>query len=263
MLKCASFWFRPLFGWVEGGSHFSWDVFPEKAYWSSSKLKISNTITTESGVGSENQRRIDATNHSKIWNKKSLSNTNFQEFLQNHTPSCERLYSGVQYGGCIPNMMLGNHMKISDHGRPNWTNGRAVPLAWCANANHPINITNIYVRVYPINRPRWEHAKILTKQTPSTNIVSVRRPPKEKLFAWKTNINQLLQQTWCQHVGPPNPKKTFQKKHPHKLFWPQVTSNFAPAVHNDHRWVPWSESCFGSGHRIGKLLGPAWWQDLG
>ena len=94
-LNCASFWFRPFLGFL---GCFPW----KRPIGRVPSGRHKKTITTESGVGSENQRRIDVTNRSKIWNKNPLSNTNFQKFLQNHTHSCERLYSSVQYGGCIP-----------------------------------------------------------------------------------------------------------------------------------------------------------------
>lgn len=150
-----------------------------------------------------------------------------------------------------------------------WTNGCVVPLAWCAVANDPINITNIYCKGIT-HHPPFKKTSNLTDHggstlrfwwtNPSTNIVSACRPHKNCLLEKTPSSTNIMS---CSMSAPQTPKNMFEKTTSSQTFWPQVTSNFAPAVHNDHRWVPWSESCFGSGHHSGKLLGPAWWQDLG
>ena len=70
------------FFWVEVvESHFLGCFPPKKRPIVEFQLKHISTdaIPTESRVGSENQRRIDATNRSRIWKKSSVSNTHLRE----------------------------------------------------------------------------------------------------------------------------------------------------------------------------------------
>lgn len=107
-----------------------------------------------------------------------------------------------------------------------WTNGCVVPLAWCAVANDPINITNIYCKGIT-HHPPFKKTSNLTDHggstlrfwwtNPSTNIVSACRPHKNCLLEKTPSSTNIM--SVCR---PPKPQKIcLKKQHPHKLSGPK------------------------------------------